>query len=184
MKKWRRWLWVIHRDLGYFFFAATVIYALSGIAINHINDWNPNFIVNTKEFKINLPKEGAAFDKQFIMDELQKNDVTSAYKKHYSPSEGLIKVFVKDGNILIDTDNGDAFYESLHRRPIFHAFNYLHYNPVKYWTWFADAYAIALLILAISGLFLLKGKKGITGRGAWLTLLGILVPLLILLIYY
>ena len=40
-----------------------------------------------------------------------------------------------------------------------------------------------LLVLAITGLFVLKGKNGITGRGAWLTGIGILIPLVFLLLY-
>jgi hypothetical protein len=40
----------------------------------------------------------------------------------------------------------------------------------------ADVYAVALIVLAITGLFVLKGKLGITGRGAWLTSTGVLLP--------
>ena len=41
--KWRRWNNVLHRDLGYFCVALTVIYAISGVAVNHIHHWNPNY---------------------------------------------------------------------------------------------------------------------------------------------
>jgi hypothetical protein len=42
----------------------------------------------------------------------------------------------------------------------------MHLNhPKKLWTWMADIYAAVLIILAVTGLFVLKGKKGITGRG-------------------
>ena len=40
------------------------------------------------------------------------------------------------------------------------------------------------MLLAITGLFILKGKNGITRRGAWLTALGIVVPIIFLLINY
>jgi len=39
-------------------------------------------------------------------------------------------------------------------------------------------------VLAISGLFILKGKNGITRRGAWLTAAGIIVPIVFLVMYY
>src|SRR5262245_65253752 len=42
-KRWRAWLRAIHRDIGYLAVGFTVIYALSGIAMNHIDDWDPNF---------------------------------------------------------------------------------------------------------------------------------------------
>ena len=47
----------------------------------------------------------------------------------------------------------------------------------------ADAYAFSLAVLAVTGLFVLKGRKGITGRGAWLTGAGIAIPLLFLFFY-
>src|ERR1700733_7420235 len=42
-KRWRAWLRAIHRDIGYLAVGFTVIYAASGIAMNHIDDWDPNF---------------------------------------------------------------------------------------------------------------------------------------------
>jgi uncharacterized membrane protein YhdT len=43
--------------------------------------------------------------------------------------------------------------------------------------------AFFLLFVAISGLFLLKGKNGITGRGLWFTAAGVLIPLLVIIFY-
>jgi len=62
--------------------------------------------------------------------------------------------------------------------------NFLHLNqPRAWWTYMADLYAVALLALAVTGLFMLKGKKGITGRGAWLTTVGVLIPVVFLWLY-
>ena len=45
--------------------------------------------------------------------------------------------------------------------------NWLHVaRGKKAWTLFADAYAVGLLFLAISGMFMLPGKYGMRGRGA------------------
>jgi len=43
--KLRKWNRIIHRDLGYIFFGMSIIYGLSGIALNHIGDWNPDYII-------------------------------------------------------------------------------------------------------------------------------------------
>ncbi len=47
--KWRKWNKAVHRDFGYFFFGMVIIYSLSGIAINHIKDWNPNYVIITED---------------------------------------------------------------------------------------------------------------------------------------
>jgi hypothetical protein len=106
------------------------------------------------------------------------------YKNHYFPSEDEIKIFIQDGSVNINTTTGIGVVETSKRRAIFHQVNYLHYNPRKWWTIFSDIYAVSLIILAVSGLFILKGKNGITGRGAWLTIFGALIPVIFLLFYY
>ncbi len=175
----------LHRDLGYIFFFMTIIYGLSGIALNHIDDWNPSYIIKTKEFNIE--------SNQLVKDSLNKNEVINLvnnytqgekYKNHYFQNDHTLRIFIKDGNISIDLANGEGYIETSKRRPVFHQFNYLHYNPKKWWTILSDIYAISLMLLAITGLFILKGKNGITGRGAWLTSIGILIPIIFLLFYY
>jgi len=47
----------------------------------------------------------------------------------------------------------------------------LHYNPNKIWTWFSDVFAGALILFALTSLFMVKGKKGIMGRGGIYTAL-------------
>ncbi len=173
----------LHRDLGYFFFGVTLIYALSGIALNHRNDWNPNFIITSGQFKLEQALISKQLDRdtaQSILDELKMN---AEYRTHLVSGDRW-KIFAKDGSVTIDPRKGEGSYEFLRKRPLFNQINFLHYNkPQKLWTWFADIFALALILLAFTGLFIIKGKKGITGRGAWLTILGLLVPLLFLYIY-
>lgn len=38
----------LHRDVGYLVCVLTVLYAISGIAVNHIHDWNPNYSIQTR----------------------------------------------------------------------------------------------------------------------------------------
>ena len=175
----------IHRDLGYIFFFITIVYGLSGIALNHLDDWNPNYIIKYSEINVD--------QNLLIKDQLNKNNVIGLikkhatgekYKNHYFPDETTLKIFIKGGSIIIDTETGAGYIETSKRRPVFHQFNYLHYNPRKWWTVISDIYAVSLMLLAITGLFILKGKNGITRRGAWLTALGIVVPIIFLLINY
>nr|NQU92510.1 PepSY-associated TM helix domain-containing protein [Bacteroidota bacterium] len=181
--KWRKWNRATHRDLGYFFFFMTIIYGISGVAINHIGDWNPNYEVTHKEINLGHPIIEQP-SKQEVLDLLDQYGEKENYKKHYYPDPLLLKVFLNGGSALVDLETGRGQIEKLRRRPIFHAVNYLHYNPTRWWTWFSDAYAVAMVILAITGLFILRGKNGITRRGAWITALGIIIPVIFLMIYH
>lgn len=182
--KWRKWNRIIHRDFGFLFFGMTLIYAISGIAINHINDWNPSYDIERKTYNIDLTKYNGSISKSEVLDILDSIGESDNYKKHYRPNNNSIKIFIKDGSLTINKNSGDAVFERVTRRPILHQMNYLHYNPGKWWTYFSDFFAIALIIIAVSGLFIIKGKKGISGRGAWLTGLGIIIPILFLILNY
>ena len=183
MKFLRKWGRIIHRDFGYLFFGATIIYAISGIALNHIGDWNPNYSVELVEFSTNIDLKNKENLRQNINVLLEDVANPKDYKKHYFPKDNELKIFLSGGSsVVVDVTTGKGYAEFLKRRPFFYQVNYLHYNPNRWWTWFSDIFAGVLLLLAFTGIILIKGKMGITGRGAWLTAIGILVPLLFLIL--
>lgn len=178
--KWRKINNIIHRDFGYLFFGVTIVYALSGIALNHLKEWNPSYIVETSEVVI---------EKDMDLDSLIKNEIFTIfenffdkdqYKSHYYPDANTLKIFMINSTLTINTKTKKGILENVSRRPVFYEVNFLHYNPNVWWTYFSDAYCFALILLAITGLFVIKGKKGIKGRGAWLTIIGIIIPIIYL----
>jgi len=184
MKQLRKWSRILHRDIGYFFIGTTLIYGLSGIALNHMSDWNPNYSVEVKNFKTTINLEKTPSIKENILQLLDEVDHRKNYKKHYYRNTNQLKIFLKGGSsIIVNVNNGKGYAEYLKKRPIFYEVNYLHYNPNRIWTWFSDVYAAALILFAVTSFFMVKGKKGITGRGGIYAALGILIPLLFLLFY-
>jgi len=182
--KWRKWNRVIHRDFGYLFFAMTVIYSISGIAINHLDDWNPNYNITVRDFKADIPVQAKMINKNEVLNMLGKIGEEDNYKKHYFPRENQLKVFLDGGNIIVDLESGKGTLEKIKRRPILHPMNFLHYNPGKWWTLFSDIFAGSLILIALTGLFILKGKNGITRRGAILTIAGFIIPVFYLILFY
>ena len=180
-KTLRKWNNIIHRDLGYFFVGMTIIYALSGIAINHIKDWNPNYQV--ENYTITTPQRQEITTTAQAQTWLTEYAPALTFKKFYSPSPGVAKIFVEGGSVIVPADSQRAEVELLHRRPVFYYVNLLHYNPGRLWTHFSDFFSGSLFLLAISGMFVLRGRNGLSGRGKWLVSAGILVPLLILFTY-
>lgn len=161
----------------------TIIYAVSGIALNHKNDFNPNYIITKEKVACQIYISKDLIDKAEAIKILNQIKEEEKYKKHYFPKEDHVKIFIKSGSVYINYKKGEAIIEKLKKRPLIYEFNFLHYNPGKLWIWFSDIYCIALLLLALSGLFILKGKNGIKRRGAWLTSVGIIIPIIFLLLY-
>lgn len=182
---WRRTLRVIHRDTGYIVAALTIIYALSGIAVNHINDWNPNYVIE-KDTIVILPIIDSILTKEqaeeYVISKLSIND---SIKSSFRKSPVMIDLFFKNKTVSANLKNGIIEIEEIEDRLIFKESNFLHLNtPKKMWTWIADIFALGLILLAISGLIMNKGKHGFRGRGKWFFLLGVLIPTLILFLYY
>jgi len=246
----------LHRDFGFFAVGLTFIYALSGLAVNHINDWDPSFshfkklvtvetplpedeaaavaealgaidldgepievittrqtltryeielagkkvLVNPDANEIVVETEGAA-DRQVyeLGDSLPEEDwraaVTALHRIGISEEPTRVQRItypVRDIDIVFENRNirvqdyktgYDIFDEGQTARPFLRVFNWLHLNRGKAgWTWIADAYAIALLFLATSGMLMVRGRKGLIGRGGIFLLLGIGVPVVYLLI--
>jgi hypothetical protein len=184
MKNVRKWFRILHRDIGYFFIGSSLIYGLSGIALNHLQDWNPNYSVELKSFTSTIQITKLDSNSAAILLLLKDLDLEDEYKKHYFPNENVLKVFLNGGStVIMDLENGNGEIELLKKRPIFYEVNYLHYNPNNWWMWFSDIFAAALIFLAISSFFIVKGKHGATGRGAIYITLGFLIPLLLLLLF-
>ena len=180
--KWRKWNKAVHRDFGYLFFGMVLIYAISGIAINHLDDWNPNYVVVSED--IQTEPIGLNPSKAEVKKLLEPFGEVDNFKGHYFPNDEVVKIFLKNGTVYINLIDGTGLIEKINRRPIFREVNYLHYNPIKYWTWFSDIFAGALIILGISGIFIPRGAAGITKRGAWMTILGFLIPGVYLFVYF
>jgi hypothetical protein len=180
---WRKWTRAIHRDVGYVFFGLTAAYCISGLALNHTHDWDPNYSIVREERKLPAPAAGKRLTKDEVKDLLKQIPVEGAYKSHYYPSPGQLKVFFEGGSAEMEMSSGKLVVESLQRRFLLHTINRLHLNPGRWWTWFSDIFSVGLLLVAITGLFMLKGKYGITRRGGVLVVVGILVPTVLVLLY-
>lgn len=179
----RKTLRSLHRDFGYFVVGITFVYTVSGIALNHRIDWNPHYTMVSEEVTV-PPVWNKEFTEVEIVTLLGSFKYHPKYKKHFVTKAGEIKIFVEEGTVMYQPDQGKASLEVLKRRPFFFQINKIHLAQTgRLWIWISDIMAFFLLFVAISGLFLLKGRFGIKGRGLWLTALGVVIPLVIILFY-
>ncbi|MBL7724053.1 MAG: PepSY-associated TM helix domain-containing protein [Chitinophagaceae bacterium] len=181
--KLRRWNVAWHRDLGYFFSSLIIIYCISGLALNHVNDWNPDFIIHKET--VQLPKK---YDRSEVNNELlaglSKLVKEDNYKVYDFPTNNQVKVYYDNATLHINLDTGIGEYERLVKRHLFYESNVLHRNSLKGWKWVSDIFAVMLIVISITGLFILKGKYGFKRRGLWIMLAGFLLPVAAILLFY
>jgi hypothetical protein len=171
------WLRIIHRDLGYLVVGLTLVYGISGILLNHLKEQDPAF--RTEERSVQLSPS------------LTQKELTAAWSNHLDfPTlkkilpidENHSRLMLEGGVGVYNAANGQVDYETHQKRVFVYWINRLHYSKVKGWNIVADIFAGSLLFLAISGLFIVKGKKGLKGTGKWWLLAGVLIPIIYIII--
>lgn len=174
---------VTHRDVGYLIAGLTIIYSISGIALNHKHDWNPNYIIEQEPVTTSLDLTRENISEAVVLDFLDEVGERENYKTYYMPAGDKVTIFLTGGSVQYNVKTNSGYIEKVSKRPVMYQFNFLHYNPGKWWKWFSDIFCLSLITVTITGLFLVKGKNGITRRGALLTAIGIILPLIFLFIY-
>jgi hypothetical protein len=175
---------VLHRDLGYLFFGMSILYAVSGIALNHLRDFNPNYNIHRYTIETGGAISMEDVSEEWIASLLEDIEIENDFKKYYFPTDTRLKVFLKNGNMELDLITGKGLLETVKKRPVLYQVNFLHYNPGKWWKWFSDIFCIAWIIISITGLFIIKaGKHSIKKRGALWTIAGVIIPIILLLMY-
>lgn len=182
---WRKWNNILHRDLGYFFFGLTIIYAISGFAVNHMHDFDSNLVTQRDTYELTDVSAEMPVDRELVNNILKQTGETGNYQSHFRSTPGRLQIFVNGGIVDVDLASAQAIVERKKNRPFFREMNYLHLNhPKRLWTYVADIYAVGLFLLAITGLFVLRGKNSLKGRGKWFVTAGIILPVAFLLFYF
>lgn len=164
----------------------TLVYAISGIALNHgvARHWDPGIITRSESYLYPGPLVKEEVDREVIEQILDLTGEKNNYKNYFFPREDYLMIYLRGGHIGVEMDTGMVRLTSVRNRPFFREINYLHYNKgKKLWTWFSDLFALSLAFLALTGLFMLKARQVLKGRALLMLTAGMLIPLLFLALY-
>ena len=175
---WRRLNYILHRDIGYLSVGLTMIYAVSGLAVNHIKEWNPSYRVETVHTRIDPLPDFVEKAEEAIPVILEQLGEKKGFENSFRPDPESIQIFVQGRSILTNLVTGEVIHDRAVPRPVLYELNALHLNrPKKLWTLVADIYAVALALLALTGLLMFREKSWLRSRGFWLMAAGVLIPL-------
>lgn len=175
--RWRKWFRALHRDVGYVAVALTIAYALSGLAVNHLSDWNPNYRFAERAVDLGPLPAGSLADKEAYVTRALAIP-PAAVRGHFQENDHELRVFLADGQeVRVEMATGRGTFKGLSTRAVLFEVNTLHLNNLKgVWTYVADLFALALMFLAITGMTMMKGDRGLAGRGKWFVGAGLLIP--------
>lgn len=195
--RWRRRLITLHRDIGYLCVGLSLVYVISGVAVNHREHWDYNYSTSVTSRQVGLPHTllgaGAGQPPGQLARDKQEQLVSRLTAKlgradqprtaFWRGAQRLSLFFGSADRDIVDYDpeTGAVVHTAKQPRFLLRQLNRLHLNEPRHaWTWIADLYAVALGFLALSGLLLVKGRHGLRGRGGVLVALGVLLPILAL----
>lgn len=171
----------LHRDIAYFYVGLIIAFSLSGIILNHRENWYPkDYVYNSKPFNLTIPTNTNQLTKSYLITATKE---LGKYDGHRIRN-GKLRVYFK-GNIILDADTktGKGIVEYKRIVPIVGHTMILHKSTNQFWIWYSDIFGIAMLVIAITGVLIPAGKKGFNKRGWKLAVLGMLFPLLFLIIF-
>jgi hypothetical protein len=174
--KLRKWLRIIHRDLGFLMVGLCLVYGVSGVLLNHINGKDPAYKTETRTITF-----ANGLFKDDIINRWNREKNLPELKKVLEKDETRFTLMLDGGLGEYNLQTGEVNYTHYTKRQFIYWINKLHYNRVKGWYVMADIFAVALIFFAVSGIFMISGKKGIGGSGKWWLIAGLLIPVIYLL---
>jgi len=181
MSRFRRICRTLHRELGFLAVGMTLIYAISGIAVNHAHQWDANYQRSTSTFAIEAVGTGPTETIRPLV--LEQLDLSAPPKNIWRANNTTLQIFVAKGRYDVDLRTGEVVKHGFRQRPLLYRLNFMHLNTGKGpWTGIADTYAGILIILASTGIFLVRGRQGLRGHAGLMLAAGVLLPLAYVLI--
>jgi len=168
-----------HRDIAYFYVGLIIAFSFSGIFLNHRQTLNPRrYTYETKDIQI----------KPF-----QKDQVTGAFAielgkslnidddlRRFQFSEDVLTISFVNNDLKIKASDGSGSLITYRTIPLLGQMTKLHIDTSKWWIYYSDVFGLGMMVIAITGMFIEKGKNSFRQRGFKLALLGIIFPLIFL----
>ncbi|MDI9312635.1 MAG: PepSY-associated TM helix domain-containing protein [Limnohabitans sp.] len=170
----------LHRDLGYFYLGLIISFALSGILMNHRDQFEAErYDVQTREIQVKLPTEDKLTE-DFAKNFLKQNNIEDTYRKSRVRG-GSFRISCKNTDIEIDLASGKGEIESYKKTPLISQMIKLHKNTSNWWIYYGDIFGLSLILIAITGTIMIPaGRFSFKHRGWKLALAGIIFPLIFL----
>jgi hypothetical protein len=169
-----------HRDIAYFYVGLIISFSISGIFLNHRQSWSPRrYTHDVKGIVIPAPTNKEAINETFISEFSKDNNITDDVRR-FSVEGNTLKISYVSHDVQLDIFTGKGKIETYRTIPLLGHMTQLHMDTSKWWIYYSDVFGVAMLVIAITGMFIERGKNSFKARGWKLAVLGIIFPLIFL----
>lgn len=168
-----------HRDIAYFYVGLIIAFSFSGIFLNHRQSWHPRrYKAEIKEITIS-PVSPDLVNDSFVAEFKEKQNVSDDVRR-YAVNENTLRISFTSYDAEIDLATGKGQLIQYKTTPLLGQMTTLHVDTSKWWIYYSDVFGGAMLVIAITGMFIATGDKSFRKRGWKLALIGIIFPLIFL----
>ena len=170
-----------HRDIAYFYLGLIIAFSFSGIFLNHRQDWHPRrYKADIREIAVS-PVIKDSINDRFVAAFAEQHGIKDNVRR-FAVNENQVRIsFVNhDAEFDLTTGKGNIIHYKI--TPLLGQMTILHVDTSKSWIYYSDVFGVAMLVIAITGMFIAKGEHSFKKRGWKLALAGLIFPLIFLFI--
>jgi uncharacterized protein len=168
-----------HRDIAYFYVGLIISFALSGIFLNHRQSWHPRrYTYDKKDITVN-PVSKETVNDEFIADFTKAMSIDDNLRR-FNVDGNTLRISYVSHDVQVDITTGKGKIETYRTVPLLGQMTQLHQDTSKWWIYYSDVFGAGMLVIAITGMFIERGKNSFQSRGWKLALIGIIFPLIFL----
>jgi len=172
----------IHRDFAYFYLGLIISFSLSGIFLNHRRAWHPmRYQYASQEISLDKTVTAEQVDDAFIEAFSEEFSINDQIRRYAVDENNNLRITYADHDAEVDLTSGKGKIGEYRQTPLLGQMTELHVTTNNWWIYYSDVFGAAMLTIAITGMFISKGKMSFKRRGWKLALAGILFPLAFLL---
>lgn len=170
----------IHRDFAYFYVGLIISFSLSGIFLNHRRAWHPmRYQYDSTEIALSKPVAADQVDDAYLKAFSEEFGIDDQIRR-YAVEDNTLHVTYADHEVEVDLISGKGKVGAYMQTPLLGQMTELHVTTDNWWIYYSDVFGLAMLTIAITGMFITKGNMSFKKRGWKLALAGILFPLVFL----
>ena len=169
-----------HRDVAYFFVGLIISFSISGIALNHRRTFDSRtFTYGAEPISVTLPADPEDITEEYVQSLLPEIGMGNPYEG-FRLRNGTLRIIYDKARAEIDLKTGEGEKEWTGRRIGLAEMADLHQTTNPNWIWYSDIFGIAMIFIAVTGMFISGGKNSFRKRGWYLALIGVVFPLIFL----
>lgn len=170
-----------HRDLAYFFLGLIIAFSFSGIFLNHRRDWHPmRYTYSAVEITIPVVANPDSTINDAYIEGFTREQQIKDNLRRFTVDKNTLRISYEKHDVQLDLATGKGKIEEYRTTPVLGQMTKLHVDTSKWWIYYSDFFGVAMLVIAITGMFIQKGENSFQSRGWKLALLGIIFPLIFL----